>query len=280
MLANIIDIKAILLVALIFIPLELIVPLRADQKLLRKQWLNDVVYLLLNGFLISFGLMIVLSGVMALVHPLIPHSWQGVVASQPLWLQVIEVLVLADLGFYWTHRLFHAVPMLWKFHAVHHSIEELDWLAAHRVHPLDQAITKSMSYLPAFALGFSPAAIVIFGLVYKWHALAIHSNTRMGIGPLKWIFASPRFHHWHHANQVEAHDKNFAGQLSVIDLLFGTLHMPGSMPARYGSDDRVPALYHEQLLYPLLNPGVIGANADGQPPPNAVFSPPQECQIP
>jgi sterol desaturase/sphingolipid hydroxylase (fatty acid hydroxylase superfamily) len=90
---------------------------------------------------------------------LIGPTVHAAVAAQPYWLQFIEALILSDLGFYFTHRAFHAIPTLWKFHAVHHSIEEMDWLAAARVHPIDQIITKGASLLPVFALGFSDGVI-------------------------------------------------------------------------------------------------------------------------
>ena len=138
----------------------------------------------------------------------VPQSLVTAVQSQPLWLQVVEVIISADIGFYLAHRAFHAVPLLWRFHAVHHSIEELDWLAAFRVHPVDQILTKSASFLPIAVFGFSDGAVLVFALIYKWHSVAIHSNSRIGLGPLKWIFASPQFHHWHHANEPAAIDKN------------------------------------------------------------------------
>lgn len=69
---------------------------------------------------------------------------------------------------------------------------------------------------------------------------------------MKWIFASPQFHHWHHANEREAYDNNFAAQLSVIDLLGGTLFMSKGTPAKYGVDDPIPDFYHEQLAYPFM----------------------------
>jgi sterol desaturase/sphingolipid hydroxylase (fatty acid hydroxylase superfamily) len=155
------------------------------------------------------------------------------------------------LGFYLVHRAFHKVPWLWRFHAVHHSIEEMDWLAAHRVHPIDQILTKGASLIPIFALGFASEPMFLFAVMYRWQALLIHSNVRIGFGPLRWIFASPQFHHWHHANHREAFDTNFAGQLSLLDLLFGTMHLPGrETPRLYGTDDPVPGDYVGQLAYP------------------------------
>ena len=127
----------------------------------------------------------------------------------------------------------------------------MDWLAAHRVHPVDQILTKTASLLPLFVLGFADSAIAIWAVAYQWQSLLVHSNTRLGLGPLRWLLATPQFHHWHHANEPQAFNKNFAGQLPFLDAMFGTLHLPGkAMPQRYGTSDPVPPLYHEQLLYP------------------------------
>jgi len=260
---DLIDLKAILFIALIFIPLERLLPHHHGQQTLRRHWLNDAVYPFLNGILIKLGLLALVGTLMIGIGVIVPESVGVAVRGQPIWLQAIQVIVLADAGFYLAHRAFHAVPFLWRFHAVHHSIEEMDWLAAHRVHPVDQILTKSASYLPAFALGFSPAAIAIYVAIYQWQSLLIHSNTRINYGPLKWIFASPRFHHWHHANERHAYDKNFAGQLPFLDALGGTLYLPDRMQGRYGTDDPVPTVCHDQLAYPFMS---HTARYDGHPP--------------
>ena len=69
---------------------------------------------------------------------------------------------------------------------------------------------------------------------------------------MKWLVAAPQFHHWHHANEREAWDKNFAGQLPLLDMLGGTLFMSGRMPQKYGTDDPVPSLCHQKLAYPFV----------------------------
>lgn len=255
------EFKDLLLVVLIFVPLERVLALRPEQKILRGGWKVDLVHLFATGFLIKLGVGLALAGMIVGAERLVPAGWRAAVAAQPHWLQFVEILILADLGFYLAHRAFHAVPFLWRFHAIHHSIEAMDWLAAHRVHPVDQILTKSASFLPVFALGFAIEPIVIFAVLYQWQSLLIHANTRIGFGPLRWIVASPRFHHWHHANSPEALDKNFAGQLSLLDLCFGTLHFPDRVPERYGTNDPVPDTYLSQLAYP------FAPKAEPQPVP-------------
>jgi sterol desaturase/sphingolipid hydroxylase (fatty acid hydroxylase superfamily) len=245
------DLWTLLLTCFIFVPLERLLSLNKQQPVFRKWWWNDAIYAIVNARLISAGLGAVVVGLAVISGWLVPPGLRAVVGSQPCWLQVVEAVVLADLGFYGAHRMFHTIPWLWKFHAIHHSIEELDWLAAVRVHPVDQVVTKGMSLLPLVALGFDAAPIAIFSIIYGWHSILLHANVRMNLGPLRWLIASPEFHHWHHANQREAYGANYAGQLSVLDRLFGTMYMPdGRRPARYGVDDPVPHTYLAHLLYP------------------------------
>lgn len=245
---------ALLVLACIFIPLERLLPLHGDQKILRREWLLDLSHLMFNHFLIRSSTVAVVGGVMAVYSHFVPLSATDWVRALPLWGQVLGVLVVADIGYYIAHRLAHTIPFLWKFHSIHHSIEEMDWLASHRVHPFDQLWTNIWAYLPVFFLGFSAPSLVIFGLIYQAQSLWLHSNTRITIGPLKWLIASPEYHHWHHANQREAYDRNFSALLSIIDVIAGTVFLPANRrPERFGVSDPVPKSYPMQLLYPFVN---------------------------
>jgi sterol desaturase/sphingolipid hydroxylase (fatty acid hydroxylase superfamily) len=258
------DLKRLLLLIAVFVPIELLFALRKEQRLFRRGWANDLLYYVANGPIISVGVTVFIIVAIIAGERLVPDLVRNAVRNQPQWVQAIEVILIADIGFYGAHLAFHKIPCLWKFHAVHHSIEELDWLAAYRVHPLDQIITKSASLLPVFVLGFSEAAIATFALLYFWHSILLHANVRLSFGPLRWLIASPEFHHWHHANQPEAHDKNFAGQISLFDVIFRTVYMPKQqMPSSYGTDDPVPGTYLEQLIYPFSGPKDPANSAEG-----------------
>jgi sterol desaturase/sphingolipid hydroxylase (fatty acid hydroxylase superfamily) len=244
------DYTAIFILACIFIPLERLIPLDPEQGTFRRNWLNDLCFLLVNGFVVRAGFTIVAAVLMVAFNNAFganPTPW---IADLPVWVQVIAVIVVADIGYYTAHRTSHAVPFLWKFHAVHHSIEEMDWLATHRVHPVDQIFTNTLALLPIYFLGFSLEAVLIFQGIYQAQALLSHSNIKINFGPLKWLVASPEYHHWHHANEPDAYDRNFAAQLSIIDVIAGTMFLPKRRPATYGINEPMPQLYHQQLLHP------------------------------
>jgi lathosterol oxidase len=186
------------------------------------------------------------------VHPAV----QNAVAAQPLVVQFVEILIVADLSEYAIHRLFHAVPWLWRFHAVHHSSDVMDWLAGSRMHLVDVVVTRALAFVPLYVLGFSPVPVYAYLVFVSFHAVFIHANVRFRFGRLAHVIATPQFHHWHHAAEPAAVDKNFAVHLPVIDRLLGTYHMPpGRWPATYGiAGNPVPGDYLRQLLYPFTSP--------------------------
>jgi lathosterol oxidase len=168
-------------------------------------------------------------------------------------LQVVEILVLTDVMQYWIHRAFHRVPLLWRFHAVHHSADFMDWLAGSRLHLVDVAVTRGLTYVPIYVLGFAQAPLVFYVAFVAIQATFIHANVRFRFGPLRWALATPQFHHWHHGAEPEAIDKNFAVHLPLLDLLFGTFHLPGERwPDSYGLSQgtRLPRGYLRQFWWP------------------------------
>ena len=146
------------------------------------------------------------------------------------------------------------IPLLWRFHAIHHSTEVMDWLAGSRLHFADAVITRSLTYVPLFLLGFSEKAIAVYVVVVVIQATFIHANVRWQFPILQRWVATPCFHHWHHAAEREAVDKNFAVHSPIWDWLFGTYYMPGRWPHRYGlcGPRDVPSGWLPQFLYPFL----------------------------
>jgi sterol desaturase/sphingolipid hydroxylase (fatty acid hydroxylase superfamily) len=167
---------------------------------------------------------------------------------------VLIALVLGDVIVYWFHRACHTFDFLWRFHAVHHSVEELDWLAAHREHPLDGMATQLCLNLPGIVLGLPFEALgALIALRGLW-AIFIHSNVRLPVGPLRYFLGAPELHHWHHA-RVERTTHNFANVAPWIDVVFGTYHRPeGEESYPLGLVEHWPRGYLAQLWHPLARP--------------------------
>ncbi len=173
----------------------------------------------------------------------------GFLSRQPLWLQGIEVFVLGDFLGYWQHRLFHE-RRLWRFHAVHHSSAQLDWLSSVRLHPVNDIGSKLIQAVPLLALGFNLTTVALYAPVTIFYAIMVHANVSWDLGPFRAVFVSPAFHRWHHTKAEEGLDKNFAGGLPLWDILFGTFYMPRRQPTVFGIDDPMPEGFIGQMLQP------------------------------
>ncbi len=248
--------------ALIFVPLERLLPLHRGNTTIRPGLRVDVLHVFVSGFLIRAGVMATTIGLSWACAAIVPDGLRGAIQHQPSWMQFIQLFLLSDAGFYLAHRLVHAVPWLWRFHAVHHSSEQMDWLSTFRVHPVDQILNTTIIAVPAVALNFSPAVLLTFGLLYRAHSMLLHSNVRVTFGPLGRFVASPRYHHWHHADEAHAYNRNFGGQLVIWDVLCRTLYEPETLPERYGVGGAMPAGYAQQLLAPLRRERQTRAVAD------------------
>jgi sterol desaturase/sphingolipid hydroxylase (fatty acid hydroxylase superfamily) len=242
---------ALVVLAIIFIPLERLFALRPRQ-ILRRGWRTDVVHYLINGAALKAGVVVAVVVVGTALRVFVPVSCRTAIAASPGWAQIIAALAITTVGGYAGHRAAHEVPLLWRFHRVHHSIRELDWLAANHLHPLDQIFVRSAAVLPLYALGFGRLSLGAFVVLTTVQAIFVHANVRLTFGPLRWLIATPQFHHWHHAREPEAYNSNYAGEFPAVDALFGTLYLPAQRwPAQYGIDEHEPAGYLRQLVWPL-----------------------------
>jgi sterol desaturase/sphingolipid hydroxylase (fatty acid hydroxylase superfamily) len=238
------------ILAVIFIPLERLFALH-PRRVLRQGWRTDVVHYLVNGTALRLGLLVSVVVVGGVLRVFVPAPLRDAVAASPNWVQIVAGLSIATIGAYAGHRAAHEVPLLWRFHRVHHSIREMDWLAANHLHPLDETFIRSCAVLPLFALGFGRVTLGSFIVLITLQAIFIHANVRLNFGPLRWVIGTPQFHHWHHAREPQAYNSNYAGEFPALDALFGTLYLPADRwPAQYGVDDKQPDGYLRQLAWP------------------------------
>ena len=230
-------------------PLERLWPRRREQRVFRFGFATDIIHLV-----VSLALVALLTAVpMTLLRPVVPEitpvaHW--VDALGPFG-QGVVMLVVFDFVNYVGHRVQHEVPFLWRFHRIHHSSEQLDWLAGARVHPLPSVLDGLFRAVPALLFGLTEAGASVLTVIVTLSAVLTHANVSWRLPRLSRWWATPEFHHWHHAAEPEAVNRNYAGVLPIWDRLFGTFHLPDRYPRSYGADRPVPHGWWGQLIDPL-----------------------------
>lgn len=243
----------VLTTAALFVPLERAFALRPEQGPFRRGWLTDSQYFFMSHALVQLMSVLVLAPAVSLGEALAIPALQRSVQMLPLLLlQFLACVLVADLAQYGVHRAFHRIPLLWRFHRVHHSVEAMDWVAGSRLHLVDVVVTRGLVLLPLVILGFDSLAVYAYLGLVSFHAVFIHANFAPRAAWLERWIAMPRFHHWHHAIEDEARDRNFAVHLPMIDRWFGTHYLPGeAWPKGYGiADVSAPEGYFRQLVWP------------------------------
>lgn len=241
-----------LLMALIYVPLERLWPQYPEQGTFRKQWTLDVVYFMSTHLPIQIlSFLVLLPATQAVKYLGIP-ALQHLIARMPWLLQFFLAVVIADFAEFFIHLALHKVPFLWRFHAIHHSSKALDWIAGSRSHFVDDTLVRGFILVPLM-FGFSQAIIFAYLIFVTLHATWTHCN----FGPnAKWLekfLVMPRYHHWHHTSQKEGIDKNFAIHFPWIDKMFGTYYYPDEWPEKYGLDgEEIAPGFWGQTIEPFL----------------------------
>lgn len=241
----------LILFAFIFIFIEKAMGHNKEQLIFRDEWQTDLAYFTFNHILIGIFLVIVNTFV-AQFSFAIYEPFHAFIGSLHFIVQFLLVMLVADIVQYWSHRAYHEVPFLWKFHAVHHSSEQMDWIAGSRVHVVELLLTRMFILLALVLCGFSTVVVNAYIAFVAFQAVFDHANVSVNPGWLRYIFVTPNFHHWHHSQDREALDKNYAAHFSFLDYLFGTAVNSQKMwPEKYGVlGDYVPKGFFKQLLWP------------------------------
>ena len=237
----------LVLLAIIFVPLERWFELRAERRP-RDTWSRDIGLYFFNSIIPALLLSLPISAVVAVTHRLLPPGYLAALNALPLALQLTLTFVVGEFGFYWGHRWSHEWPLLWRFHAMHHRPERLDWLVNTYAHPIDMVFGRLCGLVPLYLLGLAGRGAgngnllaVLFTIVGTGWSFFIHANVRWRLRWIDRLIATPRFHHWHHVREGPI-NRNYASMLPLMDRLFGTLHMPGrDWPASYGVAEAEPA---------------------------------------
>lgn len=235
----------------LFLPIENLWPLKRKKYLARPLLRTDLLHFFVTNIISKFSIVLIMTPVIGFLStaPFL-RDLHAAASGQPAWVQLSMAIILSDLVHYWMHRWAHTVPFLWKFHAVHHSVEDMDWLATVRIHPVDQVLRRIAVFTTLTLAGLSESAFFFFWFVVSpIHAMFLHANFRIKIPIIRFVLTTPEFHHFHHV--VDPINKNYSARLPFFDWLFGTLYMPRSeRPGPFGIPDPIPSGYFAQLVYP------------------------------
>jgi sterol desaturase/sphingolipid hydroxylase (fatty acid hydroxylase superfamily) len=257
----------------VFVPLERVFALRS-QPVIRKGFSRDLGWYFLGGLVPALLLVPLMGAIGWVLHFVVGSTLQTHVGAMPLALRFAASLAVGELGFYWGHRWSHEIPLLWRFHAIHHSAEEMDWLVNTRAHAVDLAFTRLCGFIPLYALGLVqpvtatsdavPLLVILTGTVWGFF---VHANLNWRLGPLEWLIATPAYHHWHHTYEGPL-NRNFAPMLPWVDRLFGTYHAPKTQwPSRYGTDTPMAPSLAGQLLQPFMPSSTVRQHRHGRDVP-------------
>ena len=245
-----------------FIGLQRIFASVPEQKQIRPDTKLDLTYWFIEsavmGLVVKFFIAILVTFIL-----LANTNWLGgigIIKVQDIYIQILIALVVIDFAGYWIHRMFH-IGFGWKLHSIHHSSKELDWISAVRFHPLETICIVTLQYIfAALFLGYTNPIIGTAMVIRSVYGYFVHANIKWHYGILRYIFASPVFHRWHHTMEADGIDKNFAGIFSAWDYMFGTAYLPEkgkTTPHNFGVKYEVGGSMLQQFIYPFREKRVL-----------------------
>lgn len=143
----------------------------------------------------------------------------------PLLLKVTVAVIVLDLAIYLQHVMFHAVPLLWRLHRMHHADLDFDVTTGTRFHPIEILLSLGIKAAVIMALGAPAAAVLLFEILLNLTAMFNHSNIRIPVGAdawLRWLLVTPDMHRVHHSIDADETHRNFGFNLPWWDRVFGT----------------------------------------------------------
>ncbi|MEH6408053.1 MAG: sterol desaturase family protein [Leeuwenhoekiella sp.] len=242
--------------------IEIIIPWRKKQPIIRKGFWLDAFYILFNFFLFSLVGYNAISnvGVEIFNDFLGIFGIENIVAIHvndlPVWSQLLIMYIIADFVQWNVHRMLHRVPWLWKFHQIHHSVKEMGFAAQFRFHFMETIVYKSIQYIPLAMIGFGIEQFFVIHMLAVFIGHLNHANVNWSYGKLGYIFNNPNMHIWHHAKELPPEHKygmNYGLSLSIWDYLFGTAYVPASgrnIEIGFNGDENFPKDFKNQLIYP------------------------------
>ena len=143
----------------------------------------------------------------------------------PAWSEMVLAIMLLDLAVWFQHVISHHVPVIWRFHRVHHADRDFDLTTALRFHPVEIALSALYKVGIVFLLGPTILAVIMFEILLNGSAMFNHANVKLPLWLdtiLRKLFVTPDMHRVHHSIHKHEHDTNYGFFLSIWDRIFQT----------------------------------------------------------
>jgi len=234
-----------MLFILIIIIMERIIPYK-KTSFLKFDFLNDLLwYMILQTILLSHYFFDYWESLPVLHH-------YKLVSSYPAYVQFIITFLILEFIYYWYHRFIHNSKYMWRFHELHHSSPEVNWLSGFRNHAMDLIIGVIATTLILILLGADIEVAILIGSINNFHGIWKHSNIKLKIRFLQYFFVSSEMHRCHHLCDIKSQKSNYGNTLSIYDWIFGTAYYPdekeyGDKPFGIGSE--YPKTFFMQYLH-------------------------------
>ena len=242
-----------LIISMIF--LERWMPHEREWKFKDGQILNDIGHTLSSKGTVQ--LLLIFGGTIGLAEYLKPLDTAGHgvwPVGWPMWAQVCLGLVAAEFGLYWAHRFSHEHKLIWRMHAIHHSVKKLWFVNSGRFHFLVSLWKILLGMACLIALGAPMEVVQWLSAITAFIGMMTHCNIEMRFGPLNYIFNTPELHRWHHSKDLREGDKNYSENVMIWDLLFGTYFNENRRPpVDIGIPEYMPPTFWKQLAWPFLS---------------------------
>lgn len=202
---------------------EVVAPRRRQAIGRRHRWPGNLGIVVIDTLLVRLLFPTAAVGVAVLAEA---RGWGLLPAfNAPEWFDVIVAVVVLDLAIYLQHVLFHAVPVLWRLHRMHHADLEIDVTTGTRFHPIEILLSMAIKLGVVAALGAPAVAVLLFEMLLNATSVFNHANVRLPErldGFLRWLVVTPDMHRVHHSILARETNSNFGFNLPWWDRLFGT----------------------------------------------------------
>jgi len=254
----------LIIISLLVWALEMIFPWRKEQRIFRKDFFLDGFYMFFNFFLFSAAI----SGFYKLIEMGLGNygiTMESIaifdIRAWSVPLQLIIFFIILDFVQWLTHVALHRFEFFWRFHQVHHSVEEMGFAAHLRYHWMENILYKPLKTIGIMLLGgFEPEQAFVVHFIAITIGHLNHANVHITWGPLKYIFNNPVMHLWHHVYELPEGIKyglNYGISLSLWDYIFGTASIPkddAHIRLGYPGVENMPSGFLAQLVYGFRKP--------------------------